>query len=130
MHTSAAVVQSLRKHLLAYVKQSLPIARVRPFVITLVIAAQISLGSACVRLPRRNLAEVQPIVRNAENAINLNTASIEELETLPGIGKAIAERIVVHREQYGPFSRPEHLMMVRGISDQKFRAIRSRITVE
>jgi competence protein ComEA len=95
-----------------------------------VIVAQISLSSACVRLPRRNVPEVQPIVGNAGNAINLNTASIEELERLPGIGKGIAERIVTHREQYGPFRRPEHLIMVRGISEQKFRAIRSRITVE
>lgn len=59
----------------------------------------------------------------------MNTASSQELERLPGIGKVIAERIVAHREQYGPFRRAEHLMMVRGISDRKFRAIRSLIVV-
>ncbi len=41
----------------------------------------------------------------------------------------MAERIVAHREKYGPFRRPEHLMMVRGISDKKFREIQSLINV-
>jgi competence ComEA-like helix-hairpin-helix protein len=130
MLTPAAVAQSLCEHSLAYVKQSIPFARTRTVVITVAMVAQISLSSGCVRLPRQNVTEAQPTVSNTENAINLNTASTEELEKLPGIGKAIAERIVTQREQYGPFRRPEHLMMVRGISDQKFRAIRSMITVE
>ena len=62
--------------------------------------------------------------------ININTASLEELEKLPGVGKAISERIVAHREQYGPFRRAEHLMMVRGISDKKFRELRNLVAVE
>jgi competence protein ComEA len=62
--------------------------------------------------------------------INLNTASIDELETLPGIGRVIAERIVAYRTQFGPFRRPEHLMMVRGISDRKFREIQMLVSVE
>ncbi len=129
MHTLAAVAQTLIEHPLAYVKQILPIAKVRPLVVVVMIGA-ISIGSACVRLPRSKSA-ADPPVSYAEGSIpiNLNTASIRELENLPGIGKGIAERIVAHREQYGPFRRPEHLMMVRGISDQKFRAIRSRIKV-
>ena len=61
---------------------------------------------------------------------NINTAATEELEKLPGVGPGIAERIVAHREQYGPFRRPEHLMMVRGISDQKFRQMRTMIVAE
>ena len=47
-----------------------------------------------------------------------------------GIGQGIAERIVSHRQLYGPFRRPEHLMMVRGISDRKFRELRAMIVVE
>jgi len=68
--------------------------------------------------------------RPQASAININTASSQELEKLPGIGEGIAERIVAHRQQYGPFRRPEHLMMVRGISDQKFRELRTLIVVE
>jgi competence ComEA-like helix-hairpin-helix protein len=111
------------------VKQIPLIASARTAVITLVIVAQISLSPGCVRLPKRNVAQ-EPSISDSEKGININVASTEQLATLPGIGEAIAERIVVHREQYGPFRRAEHLMMVRGISDQKFRAIRSRITVE
>ena len=62
--------------------------------------------------------------------ININTASAGELEKLPGIGKGFARRIVEHREKYGPFRRPEHLIMVRGLSDRRFRALRELITVE
>jgi competence protein ComEA len=62
--------------------------------------------------------------------ININTASSRELEKLPGIGKGLAERIIEHREKYGPFRRAEHLIVVRGISDRRFRALRDLITVE
>jgi len=96
---------------------------------TVMIVAQISLGPGCVTLNRRSVAQKEPI-SITDNAVNINTASTEELAKLPGIGEAIAERIVVHREQYGSFRRPEHLMMVRGINDLKFRAIRSRIKVD
>ena len=62
--------------------------------------------------------------------LNINTATALQLEALPGVGKVLAERIVAHRELNGPFRRAEHLMMVRGFSDNKFRAIRERVTVE
>jgi len=62
--------------------------------------------------------------------ININTATPQVLETLPGLGNIIAERIVAYREQHGPFRRAEHLMMVRGISDRKFRTIRPLIIVQ
>lgn len=61
--------------------------------------------------------------------ININTASVSDLEELPGVGKVLAERIVEHRENYGPFRRAEHLLMVRGISDRKFRELRPMLTV-
>jgi len=62
--------------------------------------------------------------------ININTATVGDLETLPGIGKGLAERIIDHRERFGPFRRTEHLIIVRGISDRRFRALRDLITVE
>jgi len=57
--------------------------------------------------------------------ININTASANELETLPGIGRGLAARIIEHREKHGSFRRPEHLIIVRGISDRRFRALRT-----
>jgi len=62
--------------------------------------------------------------------VNINTATVGDLETLPGIGKGLAERIIDHRERFGPFRRTEHLIIVRGISDRRFRALRDLITVQ
>jgi competence protein ComEA len=62
--------------------------------------------------------------------ININTAAANELEKLPGIGKGLAERIIDHREKFGPFRKSEHLIIVRGISDKRFRALQDMITVE
>ena len=69
-------------------------------------------------------------VPKTNQLININTASANELETLPGIGKGLAERIIDHRERFGPFRRREHLIIVRGISDRRFRALRDLVTVE
>jgi competence protein ComEA len=115
------------------VKQNLPPAKFQSPLIVLVILAAILSVSACVTLPRptNSATRLSPDLPRAEqaSAININTASTRELETLPGIGQGIAERIIAHRQQYGPFRRPEHLMMVRGISDRKFRELRGMIVV-
>lgn len=75
-------------------------------------------------------AQSQTSNTSALQRINLNTAPAKELEALPGIGNGLAERIVEHREKFGPFRRAEHLMMVRGISETRFRALRHLVTVE
>lgn len=61
--------------------------------------------------------------------INLNTASRAELERLPGIGSGLAARIIEHRERHGAFRRVEHLIVVRGISERRFEALRPYVTV-
>lgn len=89
---------------------------------------------ACVKLPRRsagpagNLAS--PIAADAKPRVNLNRATPEELERLPGVGPALAARIVEHRRRHGPFRRAEHLLSVRGISERRFRELQSLVTVE
>ena len=134
MHTRAAVSQSLHEHLLAYVKQNLPPAKSRESLIPLVIFALAIFSLACAtqsQPARHASSEVLPVA-NAErrSLIDINTAPPRELEKLPGVGEVVAERIVAHREQYGPFRRAEHLMMVRGISDRKFRELRPLIVVK
>jgi competence ComEA-like helix-hairpin-helix protein len=91
--------------------------------------------TACVKLPRRIVsidAQVTHVSAHAEGSphISINEASREELEKLPGIGTALAARIVEHRERYGRFRRAEHLLMVRGISERLFRQLRPYITAE
>ncbi|RMF30536.1 MAG: hypothetical protein D6759_11800 [Chloroflexi bacterium] len=61
--------------------------------------------------------------------VNINTAPVEELQTLPRIGPTIAQRIVAYREENGPFERPEDLMKVKGIGPTTFEALRDQITV-
>ena len=61
--------------------------------------------------------------------ININTASAEELKSLPNIGDAIAEQIIVYREENGGFDTVEEIMKVSGIGEKRFEAIKDRITV-
>ncbi len=74
--------------------------------------------------------DLQNQVQLAENAININTASAEDLEKLPYIGTQTAQNIIEHRNKYGRFRKPEQLLLVRRISDKHFREIRNLIKVE
>ena len=67
---------------------------------------------------------------SAVNAVNINTALSVELEKLPFIGTETAQNIIEHREKYGKFRRAEHLLLVRGVSDKKFRQIKNMVKVE
>ena len=64
-----------------------------------------------------------------DRKIDLNEATLEDLEDLPGIGTSTAKRILEFREKNGPFERIEDLMNVRGIGEKKFLKLKDRITV-
>ena len=108
-----------------------------PFTLFASCCITAALLTSCVKLPRRAASAGDQtsrpdllLERGRLRPISLNRASREELEKLPGIGPALAERIVEHRTRYGPFRRVEHLLMVRGISDRRFREMRPHITAE
>ena len=67
--------------------------------------------------------------KGGDGRININTALRGELTDLPGIGDAIAGRIIDYREQHGPFSRIEDIRGVSGIGEKRFDAIKELITV-
>ncbi len=62
--------------------------------------------------------------------INLNNATARELETLPGIGPALAKRIVEFREKRHGFKRVEELLAIPGISEKRWKAIRDKVEVK
>ncbi len=61
--------------------------------------------------------------------VNINTATAEELDALPGVGPSTAAAIVDDRERNGPFSSPEDLMRVSGIGEKKFAKLQGSICV-
>lgn len=62
--------------------------------------------------------------------VNINTATVEDLMTLDGIGQNIAERILAFRDKNGPFQKPEDLMLVKGIGAKVFEANKSIIVIK
>ncbi len=65
-----------------------------------------------------------------EEPININTATVEELARLPGVGEVIAKRILRHREVSGKFRSVDELVVIRGISRRKLEEMRPYVTVE
>ena len=71
-----------------------------------------------------NTSPTEPLV------VNINTATVQELEALPGIGPTLAQRIVDDREENGPFPAIESLIRVKGIGENKMEALLDLITVD
>ncbi|MQA30189.1 MAG: hypothetical protein GEU82_10165 [Luteitalea sp.] len=61
--------------------------------------------------------------------VNLNTATVTDLQELPGIGAIVSARIVEYRQKNGPFKKIEELMNVQGIGEKSFLKLRSQVTV-
>ncbi len=112
------------------------------------VSEKLSLDSANLpdRLPRNSRVQVIPAGEGRARVvveslapkklkvlsipIDVNTATAEELDTLPGVGPKTAQAILEHRGTYGKFSSPEGLLHVRGIGPQKLAAIRPHIVVK
>ena len=99
----------------------------RALIVLLAVAAL-----AVAPVAAQQKAPKSPAAKSAPTAgapLNINTATPAQLETLPGLGKAVAERIVEYREKNGNFKKVEDLMNVKGIGEKSFLKLKPLITV-
>ena len=82
------------------------------------------------RVDARPRRAMQASVTTTANAININTATAEELDQLPHVGRKTAEKIIQFREENGPFRRVEHVMQIRGISEKRFLELQPFLKAE
>lgn len=79
--------------------------------------------------PPFSVVPTQPGGGPSGDLVNINTASLADLESLPGIGATTAQNIINYRNQHGPFAQIEDIMSVPGIGLSTFDAIQDLITV-
>ena len=96
----------------------------KTIVVLVAIVFTLSCSSRQVYQTRAEFVSLSP------DAVNINTASVDELERLPHIGRKTAETIVQFREENGLFRRPEYLLQIRGISEKRFLEIRPYLKTE
>ena len=86
------------------------------------------LRSTAMDIPEQLPWEPFAAVQAAEGAVNINTAGLDELMTLPGIGGARAQAILDYRAEHGPFRYPEELIRVKGIGEGILSGLLDQIT--
>ena len=80
-------------------------------------------------IPGPGSPPANPAVLHVSRKVNINTASPQELDQLPGVGPATAQKIIAYRSRYGRFKRTEDIINIKGIGEKKFLELRDYITV-
>lgn len=103
---------------------------------TLNLAAKISDGQR-VYVPRQGEQVTQEMMSSTAGSgseqvslVSINSADATELESLPGVGPVLAQRIIEYRESEGGFSSAEQLRRVEGIGPKKFEQIKDKVTID
>ena len=90
----------------------------------------LSVLAALAAAPAMLAASTRSVAAASVEKININTASVKELQKLDGVGRGVAQRIVEYREANGPFKRGEDLRKVEGVGAATFERNRERIVVK
>jgi comEA protein len=101
----------------------------------MVLSIAAAAGLLAVHTPTVFAGQSKPAPRtttakpDAGKVVNINTASVSELNGLPGIGAKTAALIVEYRQKNGPFKKIEELMNVRGVGEKNFLKLKNHISV-
>ena len=86
-------------------------------------------GATTVATAQEKTAKAKPAAATPTSPVNLNTATLSDLQALPGVGAATAKLIVEHREKNGGFKKVEELMNIKGIGEKSFLKLKPMVTV-
>lgn len=91
------------------------------------LAGLAALAALALALPAVSAEQAEPAV---SGTVNVNTATLEELQLLPGIGESRARAVIELRKQRGGFKRIEDLLEVRGIGESSLEKLRPFVTTQ
>jgi competence protein ComEA len=98
-----------------------PIATALVLFVALAASAAAHVSAAAPAAPKASASEARPV--------DLNTADSSALESVPGIGKSLSQRILAFREKNGPFQSVDDLLKVQGVGEKSIQKLRPYLTV-
>jgi comEA protein len=120
------LISDARTSKIKYLKRRLVMKR--SFLIcSLIVCVGLVLGGAAYAAEPKTTPKEEP---KLEGFLNINTATIEEFQMLPGIGEATAKNIVEYRKVNGPFQSVDDLLKVKGIGEKRLKDIKPYCRLE